>query len=357
MIITNYKQYLCGTLKMSSAKIRSHILSLFFEGNIAYECPKQVDIQDDGNQVDVSDLELTEQVLKCLRANDQAIKLYEKWELDKDYKYSTILVTKKFDELYKLVVAIPVTEHCNESDFSVDFMSDDMKPIHFDLGYMHVLKFYFVFSALHPQTREELLLKYPVIVAFYPDTELIEVRFDAIKPFFIHQSQNIYVEVIRKIVNYIKSKYSIDVQGLDMTFMRDITEPGVKLVAEHMKMASGGRAVLEVGDNEECVLPFIDELRAIISEYVAYFEKVPELKDILEQFIFEKSEMSEYPWIELKWGNEIKTREIRAKFTFDYDGSGYGIIQHYYSQVLFGKERMERVTKCIGKHKGSAGQQ
>ena len=96
--------------------------------------------------------------------------------------------------------------------------------------------------------------------------------------------------------------------------------------------------------------PFIDELKSILAEYRTDFERVPALKDVLEQFVFEKSEMSEYPWIELRWESEIKTRTNRVKFTFNYDNSGYGIIQHYYSPVLIGKERMEDVIAYIGSH-------
>ena len=33
--------------------------------------------------------------------------------------------------------------------------------------------------------------------------------------------------------------------------------------------------------------------------------------------------MSDYPWIELLWENEIKIRSNRVKFIFDYIGQDY----------------------------------
>lgn len=61
--------------------------------------------------------------------------------------------------------------------------------------------------------------------------------------------------------------------------------------------------------------------------------------------------MSEYPWIELKWNDEIKTRSMRVKFTFNYANSGFGMIQHYQNPVLVGRGRMDRVVKHIGENR------
>ena len=62
-------------------------------------------------------------------------------------------------------------------------------------------------------------------------------------------------------------------------------------------------------------------------------------------------EMSDYPWIELLWEDEIKTRSIHAKFVFNYMGNNYCLIQHYYSSTLIGMERMNHVIKYIVDHK------
>ena len=66
-----------------------------------------------------------------------------------------------------------------------------------------------------------------------------------------------------------------------------------------MKLANGGNAQLEVGNNQEYVLPLIGELRSLLNENQNELDKVPEFRDALDQFMFEMEEMSDYPWIEL----------------------------------------------------------
>ena len=55
--------------------------------------------------------------------------------------------------------------------------------------------------------------------------------------------------------------------------------------------------------------------------------------------MFEMEEMSDYPWIELLWENEIKTRSNRVKFVFNYMNKSYCLIQYYYRNLLGGLYR------------------
>ena len=124
-----------------------------------------------------------------------------------------------------------------------------------------------------------------------------------------------------------------------------------KKIAQYMKINTGQYAQLEVGNNQEYILPFIGELKNILLDYQDELEKVPALKDTLDQFMFEKEEMSDYPWIELLWDNDIKTRSIHVKFIFNYMNKDYGLIQHYYNNVLVGMERMNYVVDYIASNR------
>lgn len=99
------------------------------------------------------------------------------------------------------------------------------------------------------------------------------------------------------------------------------------------------------------LLPFIGELRSLLNDNQAELEKVPDFREALEQFMFEMEEMSDYPWIELLWENEIKTRSNRVKFVFNYMNKSYCLIQYYYSNVLIGMERMNYVIEYIVNHR------
>ena len=108
---------------------------------------------------------------------------------------------------------------------------------------------------------------------------------------------------------------------------------------------------MDVGNNQEYILPFIGELRSLLNDNQAELEKVPDFREALEQFMFEMEEMSDYPWIELLWENEIKTRSNRVKFVFNYMNKSYCLIQYYYSNVLIGMERMNYVIEYIVNHR------
>lgn len=56
-------------------------------------------------------------------------------------------------------------------------------------------------------------------------------------------------------------------------------------------------------------------------------------------------------WIELLWDNDIKTRSIHVKFIFNYMNKDYGLIQHYYNNVLVGMERMNYVVDYIASNR------
>lgn len=75
------------------------------------------------------------------------------------------------------------------------------------------------------------------------------------------------------------------------------------------------------------------------------------LADALNQFIFENDELSDYTWIEVMWPDEVKTRSIRVKFIFNYKDCHYTLIQHYYNNILIGRERMDCVTEHIVKYR------
>ena len=46
-------------------------------------------------------------------------------------------------------------------------------------------------------------------------------------------------------------------------------------------------------------MPVIGELKALLADYQGELQKVPTIKEALEQFLYQMEEMSDYPWIEL----------------------------------------------------------
>jgi len=177
--------------------------------------------------------------------------------------------------------------------------------------------------------------------------------------FVLDQDVDSYTYMIDTVVKYIQDIFQCTLEGLDLNYMIGVTKRNedVKLIAQYMKFPTGQNAQLEVGNNQEYMLPLIGELQSILLDHKEDLMKVPELKDTLEQFLFEKEEMSDYPWIEVLWENEIKTRSIHVKFVFTYMGKAYGQIQHYYSNVLTGMERMNYVVEYIASNRTNIDEQ
>ena len=132
----------------------------------------------------------------------------------------------------------------------------------------------------------------------------------------------------------------------------DDTVEDIKLISQYMNMKNGSKAELNVGDNEEYVLPIIGELKNIMNDLKEELDKNLKIKDALEQFIYEKEETTDYPWIEILFLNKerIKTRNNHVKFVFNYMNKNYTLITYYYNDTLIGMERMNDVTNFIGEN-------
>ena len=341
----DYKQYTISTVESYPLKYRKHLRTLFINSGIAQE-GSQLSLGSPP-AIDISGIDLNQQLVLCITSSDDSLAIFEKWEFTKDYKYSVLLTTDDFDALF----------NCVETS-TIPF-SNSFAPLYGALtnpqilncnNSIALLKFNCKFEAVHPQTAEELLIRYPVVVAFHKNEKIIEIRFDALKRFFMENSDAFYAHLVDDVCTYMHKIFGHQLKPLDLDFLITKAQHDngeVRLIAQTMKMANGSYAQLEVGKNEDYILPFIGELKNLLLDYSMEFEKVPELKDAFDQFIFEKEATSDYPWIELLWENEIKTRSIHVKFTFNYYQKGYCLLQHYFNSALIGMERMNHVVRFI----------
>lgn len=360
MLQDNYNLYLEKTVASCPDKVKRHLIKQFLEFGIATKN------ESDSGQlylpglhvVDITDKNLTEQVVSCIQSSEKARLIYEKWEFIKDYKYSVIFTCDNFLEFKEKVLKIQPLDNISESN---NIFTSFNNPVAYHIDEYSFLKFNLYFAALHPLTQEEFLLKYPFLVVLHKKHNLIEFRFDVIKRVYLtdKKEQTIYAELISSMRAYLEQNFACNVVPLDLDFMVNVckNDENVKLIAQFMKLPSGGNAQLEVGNNQEYVLPLIGEMRTLLSDNQTELEKVPTIREALEQFMFEMEEMSDYPWIELLWENEIKTRSNRVKFVFNYMNNSYCLIQHYYNNVLIGMERMNNVIKYISDHRDDDTQQ
>ncbi len=344
MQYTDYLKYTISTIESYPYKSRKHLRALFVDAGIAQE-DAQFDMMQP-NATDISGLDLNQQLIHCIEQQEKSFGIIERWEFEKDYKYSVLFTSDEFGKLLS----------CIEASFSP--YNEDKKPLYgtlenpcfLDLEKILLLKFNLKFEAIHPLTAEELFTRYPIVVALHKQEQLVEIRFDALKRFFMEAPDTFYSNLVSNVCNYIEKQCGTSLSPLDLDFLIDRVQHddvGVHLVAQTMRMSNGTYAELQVSKNEDYLLPFIGELKNLLIENSSEFAKVPSLQEAFEQFIFEKEATSDYPWIELLWENEIKTRSIHVKFTFNYYQKGYCLLQHYFNSVLIGMERMNYVISYI----------
>lgn len=345
-----YLLYSVSTVETYPYKELKKLLSTFLERGVA-QTDNQLVIEHE-NAVNISDLtgNIQETVITCVMRNSDSLDILEEWEFLRDYKYSALFSTPSFkDTLEKLS-----TEYATSFNKKACPVYNRIEsPVFWDYNeHIAFLKFNQKFDAVSPQTGKEVRTRYPVVVAFHKEEELVEIRFDTLRTIFIDTQDVFYVHLISTVVNCLKREFACDLAALNLDFLVAAAQNavlGVRLVAQNMRMANGTYAELDVGKNEDYLLPFVGELSDFLLKYQNEFERVPELKEAFENFIKEKNITSDYPWITLLWENGGKTKSYKVKFTFNYYQKGFCLLQHYFSSALVGMERMNNVVNFINR--------
>lgn len=303
--------------------------------------------------IDYNDFDTT--LANCVIKKEKAVELYEKYQFTRSYRYSVLFKCNNFEKILIDINRIP--EYKFDSN-DIRLFDEFKMPKKLETSEDIILLFDRKFEAIHPQTSDELLLHYPVLVVFHKNNKIIEFRFDTIKRLFIEgeRNQSIYSEILEQLLVYLEQEYDIKLEAIDLSFMKNIANDenieDIKLISQYMNMKNGSKAELNVGNNEEYVLPIIGELKNIMNDLKEELDKNLKIKDALEQFIYEKEETTDYHWIEILFLNKerIKTRNNHVKFVFNYMNKKYTLITYYYNDTLIGMERMNDVTSFIGEN-------
>ena len=211
------------------------------------------------------------------------------------------------------------------------------------------------YEAYHPDDGTNLLLKYPIVVVFDIESNIIEFRFDTIKRIFtgIDRDQNRYYKLVNELLKYIKNNYNIILTPLSLEGIIELASQNnrddLKLCTQHMNFKNGGKAQLKTGEDGKYIMPFVGELKNLMLEMEDELSKCKIIKEKLENFIKEKEITSEYSLAEIDFldKNGIERKNNRVKFNFNYMNSGFCLISYYYNGLLLGMERMNNVTNFI----------
>jgi len=347
---SEYIKYIkCTIQSYNSDKIKNIFSLLKKEGIINTKEKEQTSFfKQEGIYVEESNLKKA--ILEAVSTNDKAIELYEKEQFFDCYKYSAIFSFNNLEQIIRTIENIP------DCKFSNDIVIYDTlkNPKKILIDDKIAIKFNKKYTAVHPQTREEMFLDYPILIIIHKKEKIVEIRLNSISDFFIEKrTQLVYAEIIKELIEYMEKNWKIEVQPLEIGFIRgEIKEnQNIKIIEQSMNMSEGSKAQLSVGNSKNYVLPFIGEMKEMI-EHESVFKKNPEVKEILENFIKRKEELTDYPWIKIEIIGNTKSQNINEKLNFNYMNQGYCLIQHYHNPTVEGMERMNDVIKHINKYIG-----
>lgn len=331
-----------------SDKQRRKLRQEFLDFNIATDKKPQKNVPHSG-AVNIDGLSLTNQLEKCINEHTQSIPVFERWETIKNYSYSVLFTVECFSEFLDAVKSAET----NFAESQFPLLGEIRDPAFWDFhDEIALLKFLRGFIGTNPATGKTVTARYPIVVVFHKKLEIIELRYDSLSRFLMDESSGeFYQNLVNKVMRYFKEKYNVEFIPMNLDFLIELSKgerEDVVRIAQAMNMDNGSRAKLDIGHSTETTLPLIGELKQLLDVHADKFAASPELKQIFEDFIIEKEEHSEFPWITLRWSKQVsggKTKDIDVKFIFNYYQQGYCVLSHY--SGLTGMERMNDVVKFI----------
>ncbi len=302
-----------------------------------------------------------DEVIKTTIDDDDFFNFYENWDFEKFYKYSVPLTFEinwnsdiTFDEYVSTLISdrrvIPFSE--NEKFDIPDKITDDLKsciPYYKKEGNYALFKFLIKENML---TADDKLvgIRYPIIISINIEKGFLEIRFDGGK--FEYKNQSEYINPkIRFCVKWIKEilclkVYNINTNRTIDTIKNDTSKKAV-VHKQMMEMKSGGSAELTASEDKEYMLPFIGDFRQLIKDNESLFDESPEIKNLIEGFLNDYEETSDYPYVHVRWLNEKKSYAFTVKIVFKYYDMRYIQMHNMQSATRVTKERMEYAIEYL----------
>ncbi|MCT6925269.1 hypothetical protein [Metasolibacillus sp.] len=296
---------------------------------------------------------------------EKTIQIIQELEYELAFKYATLYtinspILGKLDKLLKEGKILDATS----LKFSEDYVTDWTYQTNLIPSFKkyddttYFLKFSNAISGHKTaENSSRVTIKYPIIVVYYSDLDILEIRLDNIKGYLRRGDEYFYSKQISKVISWFQIYLDITPLPLDIGSTIDIIsnadEEHVNVFAKELKYRSGSKVVLDTGRNDSTVLPLLGDLKQIISENDDLFKScinTGKIQKLLSDFIDEIEESSDSPWISLRWNDELSNKALKVKFSFNYKEKNIDLLQ-YYNSSSTEMERMNYVTKYLVEYK------
>lgn len=228
---------------------------------------------------------------------------------------------------------------------------DDAKPLYINENRDVYVKFVLQKSYYDSSDGIQINYRFPIVIYFDLEHNILEIRFDSIR----HDptvSIGMNGIIVTECIKWLKDVLGISLFTCEHTKListiKDNPDGSVCIYKQMMELSSGGSAELTASEQTDYVLPFIGELRELISENEPIFDQSEEIKRLLLQYLEDKETTAHYPYVYIKWVRPIDSESYIVKIIFDYFQQKYTLMQHISGNCKdFGKERMNNAIKYL----------
>lgn len=294
--------------------------------------------------------ETLEDALESKAGEEQVLKAIDTFGFSDRYKYSAIFkVDNNKVTLGELIKKMPIAQE-------IDIYSIDENIKFRQLENEFKLDYLINFRTFDGNGKNISVKHFnSILVAYYElDSQIfIEISISDIRLFYRQNDPDYFKNMIQLIKHKLVSMLGVTLNYVDFSgIILDISNKDdldyVRCTGTSMNTKNKAQATLNSGKSTNLVLPILGDLEMFIKEHHSLFNKNRYTKDIedkLINFIEDIKVNSEYPWINLTWGNRKgpKNKTLEVKYLFHYQNF---ILLNYFSHSL-GREGMRSATRRL----------
>lgn len=291
----------------------------------------------------------------------EVISTIQEKEYDSPYSYSVLFEIKE-DWVENLTLALQekLIISTESAEYNFDMLApsiNDCTPSYKTNSELHFLKFPLKLVGYLPQENDNKReISYPIICILNTSTNMIEIRFEKVKGYISNGDSGFYVKKIEEVKHKLETLLGVELLAINLSSivkyiketLNDSEDNEVAVSAQALEYHTGSKAILDTGNNDNMILPFIGNLKDILKNHEELFkanDETKQIQEMLEEIILEAEYLSDHPWITLAWKNEVKSKIVKVKFLFNYHGQDFSVLQYYGNNA--DSERMSYVTQFI----------
>lgn len=354
-----YFEYLLGTVKSYNKSVKQKLLDMIITRGIATRGDSVTLL---GEDVCLRNIPQELRLLECLNQSPRAVKVAEFFEYTKSYRYSVVM---RVDEPLKdeTIAALAATGQLCEFKDEDTAHNDELGSLTempskiFYTNHADEYRFKLCFKIdRYDSEGNAVKRKFSVLVVVHKESNLVEIRYDSL-PSYIGNNDMFYLTCINNVTAWIGHMLKLNIVDKDapseriryivVNRERLLADGEAIIIGQGMKFGNGSSADLFVGTSESGVLPLIGELRQFLSDHEEAFKEVPELQQELQNFLSEKEQDSDWPWLSLRLNYQNKNIEL--KYTTELYGMGMCRIM-FIENTKYDAEAMSYAIKYITKN-------